>query len=242
MLPIRLAQPGEEGEPFRDWLARRLHGNRRAIERMTVLVLQWSNLADETPEGVTVEQYATRWRTPVPTVHRLLKEYGKVFGGQADPGELHDLLWEGLSAPYLAADFLGDILDVCVVRLTDLHEVLPAITKDVLSVQLNYDGLLVERGTEYEAYEAGDDRFAWAATSVGDRSDYVSLVLERDIDDAWVVGPGPRRVRSSREDAEMDAAAAWALSLTMKVRRADVLLPQPVFAIAPGAKPPMRTR
>ena len=170
------------------------------------------------------------------------KSTGKSSAGRRIRGSWHDLLWEGLSAPYLSADLLGDILDVRVVRLTDLHEVLPAITKDVLGVQLNSDGLLIERGTEYEAYEAGDDRFAWAATSVGDGGDYVSFVLERDIDDAWVVGPGPRRVRSSREDAEMDSAAAWALSLTLKVRRADLLLPQPVFAIAPGAKPPMRTR
>lgn len=98
-LPIRLAEKGESGQPFIDWLGRRLGGNRLARQRMTAFIQEWDLLRDEVQQRQhrepTVEEYSERWNVSLSSAYRLLAEFRQVFGPQP-PGELCQLLWEGM--------------------------------------------------------------------------------------------------------------------------------------------------
>lgn len=249
-LPIRLAEPNEEGILFRDWLARRTRGDRRATERQLAFVQQWDHLRDEAPSTVNPAAYAARWRVSQATAYRLLEEFRTVFPSEADPGRLLDLLWDGLSPKYLGHGRLGALIDVKVVRKPDagprdLRELLPPITTGRLEASaFGPTGIeILPAGTPYQAYEASADRFAWAGClSGGVAADdgFASFILEGDAEDVWLLAVGSLRGHHEWDQAEMASAAAWARAEGMRLQRVGVRVPTPVFRLAPGARPSTR--
>lgn len=235
--------------PFRDWLARRTRGDRRATERLLAFIQQWDHLRDEAPDAVNPAAYAARWRVSPATAYRLVEEFRTVFPSEADPARLLDLLWEGLSERYLGRARLGALVDVRVARNPDsgprdLREVLPPIASGLLEAPIYHAaGVEVPVGTRYEAYEANADRFAWAATPLGDgasKGAFVSFILEGDAEDVWLPALGSIRDHTTWDDAEMASAASWAMAEGMRLQRVSVRVPSPVFRLAPGARPSSR--
>jgi hypothetical protein len=102
-LAIRLPTTPAAGTPLIDWLATDRHGRsrpKRAVERLVVFIQQWDHLRDELAESQgrepVIRDYHGRWGTPIPTVYRMLEEFREVFGPDADPTELSELLWQGM--------------------------------------------------------------------------------------------------------------------------------------------------
>lgn len=99
-LPVRLAKPGERGEPFIDLLRR--GRDKRLVERMTAFLQEWNHLVDEIRDkdpsrlDATVEEFAERWSVTVSTAYRMQAEFRSIFPSETTPTRLLDLLTDGL--------------------------------------------------------------------------------------------------------------------------------------------------
>jgi hypothetical protein len=241
-LPVRLAEPGEDGTPFREWLSRRADGDRRTIERQIAFLQQWDNLRDE-DSSVTPTSYSTRWRVSVATTYRLLEEFRELLPSEQDPDRLLELLWEGLSERYLGTSRLGSLMDVRIVRRPDegddLRDILPPIVRGQLEDPLS-DGRganILPIGTPYEAYETKADRFAWSALSVEAEAQFVSFILEQG--QGWVPASGSAHNHEGWDQAEMASAARWAMAQGMRLVRVGVRVPSPPGeAVSARERPP----
>lgn len=250
-LPIRVAERGEAGTPFRNWLFRRTQGDRRATERQLAFLQQWDHLRDDPEVAASAASYADRWAVSPATAYRLLEEFAALFPTEKNPGRLLELLWTGLSASHLGRTRVAALIDVPVVRkpaagTRDLREILPQVTTGELgSPVYGPSGLLLPEGSSYEAYESSADRFGWAA--MPERADsespcHVSFILEGDADDVWMPAAGSAREHGDWDEAEMSSAAAWANQEGLRLQRVTVRVPQPVFRLAPRARPPRGDR
>ncbi len=93
-LLISLAQPGQAGRPFAEWLLD--HEPKRATrDRVVVLLQQWDTQRDDLGREPTVREYSREWRVPEAVAYRQVSEFRRVFG--ADPGEVASLLWDAVA-------------------------------------------------------------------------------------------------------------------------------------------------
>lgn len=96
-LNIRLARSGD-GVALVDWLAS--HAAKRTVERQIIFIQQWDHLRDQlqAEEGrePTGADYRKRWDVSSPTYFRTRAEFASLFGQDAEPSEVCDLLWSGM--------------------------------------------------------------------------------------------------------------------------------------------------
>ena len=101
VLPICLPRNGEPSVPFIDLLAARCQ-DKRLTDRMIAFIQEWDHVRDEVRDAdpskrdATVEDFAQRWNTPLPTAFRMQSEFREIFPTEATPGRLVDLLWAGM--------------------------------------------------------------------------------------------------------------------------------------------------
>lgn len=226
-LPIRLAEPGEIGVPFRDWLARRTI-DRRSTERLLAFIQQWDHLPQDPPRSA--QAYATMWNTSNATAYRLLDEFRATFPAERAPDSLLDLLWQGLSEPYASGGRLGALIDVPVVRVTrDLRELMPVAIQGVLETPLSDSRgtMILDSGAEYSAYEVEADRYAWSQAPSGEQ---VSFILERGRD-AWLPAAGSDDRHNDAADAELACAVRWATGAGFRLQAVGVRVPEPPSSV-----------
>lgn len=100
-VPIRLPRDGEAGVPFVDLLAARC-GDKRGTDRMIAFIQEWDHIRDEIRDAdpskpdATVEDFAKRWNTALPTAFRMQAEFRRIFPTETTPGRVVDLLWDGM--------------------------------------------------------------------------------------------------------------------------------------------------
>lgn len=100
-LPLRLPRNGETSVPFVDLLAARC-GDKRRTDRMIAFIQEWDHVRDEVRDAdprkadATVEDFAERWKTPLPTAFRMQAEFREIFPTETTPGRLVELLSDGM--------------------------------------------------------------------------------------------------------------------------------------------------
>jgi hypothetical protein len=102
-LLIDLPKKPGAGIPLIDWLKTDRAGNprsRRSLDRMIAFIQQWDHLRDEMLQQgrgePVVRDYQQRWEASPAATYRMLDEFREIFGPEASPSELCDLLWNGM--------------------------------------------------------------------------------------------------------------------------------------------------
>jgi len=93
VLPIRLPDSPGEGASFIDWL-HEFEPRRQLRDRLIIFLQQWDHQRDELGREPSIAEYGREWNVPEAIAYRQSREFRRVFG--AEPGELSDLLWDGI--------------------------------------------------------------------------------------------------------------------------------------------------
>jgi hypothetical protein len=242
--PLTPAGPDDAGEPFRDWLTRRLGANRRKAERLLAFIQQWDHLDGAEPRSIRA--YAERWNASEATVYRLMDEFRGVFPGEDDPDRLLEALHDGAKQYAARTGLWAALVDVPVRRtletkVRDLRELLPSVVAGTLQHPIYEKGrLIAEEGDAYEAYECEGDRYAWSPARSSATGEYVSYILEGDADDDWMPGPGQPEVHADWADGELKSGVRWAQANGYELVRVGIKALEPAIRPTPGSRPRRR--
>ena len=75
---------------------------KRLKDRMVAFIQEWGHVYEDVRQtepgraDVTVEEFAERWNTSLPTAFRMQSEFREIFPTEKTPARLMELLWEGV--------------------------------------------------------------------------------------------------------------------------------------------------
>lgn len=91
---FRLPKAREDGTPFIEWF-HSFEPRRQLRDRLLIFLQQWDNQRDDLGREPSIAEYGREWNVPEAIAYRQSREFRHVFG--AEPGEVCDLLWDGIA-------------------------------------------------------------------------------------------------------------------------------------------------